>query len=92
LETPSEHYLGAPLSKRPQGSPENRWEFDASEQPQHSRFLRSRQLPRFATRLREGAYGGWGCLTHRPFLGQPTGSTAVTEGDRAQPDLRLLAI
>jgi hypothetical protein len=34
-----------------------------SEEPQIDRFLRRRQLPPFATRLREEAYGGKDCVT-----------------------------
>ncbi len=33
--------------------PKKPWEFDASEEHQHNRFLRQRQLPTFSTRVRE---------------------------------------
>jgi hypothetical protein len=61
---------------------ENRWKFDASEEPRHNRFLRWRQLPLFChpiegkpttitSRSKRSADGGRGRFFIGPFLGHP---------------------
>ncbi len=86
--SPTASGVGWSRTPKPHGSPSKPWKYGVSEQPQHNRFLRQRQLPNIlhpieggsttrTSRSKRSADGGQGRFFIRPLMGRwPT--TGIT--------------